>query len=494
MSDNMADKLKRKLSGKNITAMILFGAIIMVFVFFGLPNRLSGGMGAAARVNESFISLMDFQTASEQMEQMYSQYMGGRSFDPEQRKGLKMQTMQKLIDEEITAQAARKSGILATDVEIRDLITKEIPAFQKDGHFQRENYDAYLQSQALTPGLFEAKIRKQLESFRLRKLFEASSRTLTLEADKQKSLQNYKINLLFAKFDDDQPDTSAISSDEAQKALASDDFKKKVEGEFGLKKSSLSQAEQVHAQHILITFKSGDLASEKAALTKIQALKQRVATEDFGKVATAASEDPGSKAKKGDLGFFSRNSMVKEFEEAAFSLPVGKVSDVVKSPFGYHLIKVLEKKTPHEATMAEHQVSIAKQILAKERWQKKSQELEAQLSTKPGQIEADLKSMNAKWEETGFFALDAQSIPKIQGLEIEKVAGLTTSDPYLKTFVRAGSSRYIVKLKDTKVLESTDTLTASEADQRRRSDGIFTSWIQNFKKGSDIETNPVLFQ
>ncbi len=493
MSDNMADKLKRKLSGKNITAMILFGAIIMVFVFFGLPNRLSGGMGAAARVNESFISLMEFQTAAEQMEQMYSQYMGGRIFDPEQRKGLKMQAMQKLIDEELTAQAARRAGIRATDIEIRDLITKEIPAFQKDGQFQRENYNAYLQGQGMTPGGFESKVRKQLESFRLHRLFEASSRTLSLEAEKQKTLQNYKMNLLFVKFDDDQPPTQLVSNEEAQKALASEDFKKKVEGEYNLKKSQLSRPEQVHAQHILIAFKAGDEASEKAALAKIETLKQRASKEDFGTLASKNSDDPGSKLKKGDLGYFGRGAMVKEFEEVAFKLPAGQVSGVVKSPFGYHLIKVLDKKAAQEATLATHQLQLAKEILTKEKWQKKSQELETLLASQAGQVDSELKALGAKWEESGLFSLDAPTIPKIQGLEVEKVAGLSSKEPYLKTFVRSGSSRYVVKLKELKQ-DSGTTPPPPEQAQRRRAEGIFTAWIQNFKKGSDIETNTLIFQ
>ncbi len=497
MSDNMAEKLKRKLSGKNITAMILFGAIIMVFVFFGLPNRLSGGMGSAARVNESFISLMDFQMAAEekeqQMSQIYSQYMGGKSFDPEQRKKFKMEAMQELIDRELMAQAARKAGILATDTEIKDLITQQIPAFQKDGQFQRENYDAYLQSQGLTPGGFEAKIRKQLGTARLFRLFEASSRTLSLEADKKKTLQNYKMNLQFVKFDDDKPATQAVSTEEAQKALLADDFKKKIEGEFALKKTQLSQAEQVHAQHILIAFKAGDPASEKAALAKIEAIKVRTTKEDFGTLASQTSEDPGSKSKKGDLGYFGRNAMVKEFADIAFTLPPGHVSEVVKSPFGYHLIKVLEKKAAQEATLADYQLSLAKESLAKEKWQKKSQELEALLNSQPTQVESEIKNLNAKWEETGFFSLDAQVIPKISGLEIEKVAGLTTKDPYLKSFVRSGTSRYIVKLKELKQDHSATPLLA-DLSQRQRANGIFTSWLQTFKKGSDIETNSLIFQ
>ena len=66
---------------------------------------------------------------------------------------------------------------------------------------------------------------------------------------------------------------------------------------------------------------------------------------DFAEVAAAESEDPGSKARGGDLGTFGRGEMVPEFERAAFSAPVGRVVGPVRSPFGWHLIQVMERRT-----------------------------------------------------------------------------------------------------------------------------------------------------
>jgi parvulin-like peptidyl-prolyl isomerase len=75
--------------------------------------------------------------------------------------------------------------------------------------------------------------------------------------------------------------------------------------------------------------------------TVLRALKSG---EDFGKVAMQYSDDTGSKQQGGDLNFFERRMMVREFDEAAFNLSVGQVSDVVKTNFGYHIIKVTDKK------------------------------------------------------------------------------------------------------------------------------------------------------
>ncbi len=494
MSENMASKLKRKLSAKNVTAIILFGAIVLVFVFFGLPNQMTGGFGAAARVNESFITFTDFQQASEQMEQMYSQYMGGRSFDPQQRKLMQQQALERLIYDELTAQSARRAGIRATDIEIRNIITKEIPAFQKDGRFMREYYMGYLSSQGMSAGEFEARVRKQLESQRLRRLFEASSLTLGLESEKQRTLQNYKMNLQFAKLDEENADSINVSSSEVDAALAKPDFVKRVQTQFDLQKPQLSQQEQVRAQHILIMANAGDAAAEKKALAQIQDLKAKTAKEDFGKLAKAHSQDPGSKAKNGDLGFFGRGAMVKEFDQVAFSAPVGKVSEPVKTQFGYHLIKVTDKKPAKEAKFEDHRSQLARQILAREKVQKKAQELENVVAKNPADAEAEVRSLGLKWDETGFFNLAADSIPKIPGLDTEKITELTPKQPWMKSLVRAGSARYLIKLKEVKKDNSNPDANSLEMVQRRRTDGIFMSWLEDFRKRSDIETNEIIFR
>jgi peptidyl-prolyl cis-trans isomerase C len=105
------------------------------------------------------------------------------------------------------------------------------------------------------------------------------------------------------------------------------------------------QPEQVKASHILIQVPAdADEAKKAAALASIQSLKQRIDKgENFANLAMENSDCP-SKAKGGDLGFFSREQMVQPFSEAAFALQPGQVSDVVTTRFGYHLIRVTERK------------------------------------------------------------------------------------------------------------------------------------------------------
>ncbi|OAQ21721.1 peptidylprolyl isomerase [Thermosulfurimonas dismutans] len=105
--------------------------------------------------------------------------------------------------------------------------------------------------------------------------------------------------------------------------------------------------ERVKARHILIRVpeKAGPEA-QKAALKKAEDLRQKIlAGADFSEIARKYSEDPGTKDKGGDLGFFARGQMIPEFEEAVFKLKVGEISPPIKTRFGYHLVQV-EAKVP----------------------------------------------------------------------------------------------------------------------------------------------------
>lgn len=108
---------------------------------------------------------------------------------------------------------------------------------------------------------------------------------------------------------------------------------------FAAHRDEFGKAEQVRAQHILVTPKSGSAEDDRAALDKIRAIRERIlAGSDFSTEAAAHSDCPSGKSAGGSLGWFSRGMMVKEFDEAAFKMNVGELSDVVKTQFGYHVI------------------------------------------------------------------------------------------------------------------------------------------------------------
>jgi peptidyl-prolyl cis-trans isomerase C len=104
--------------------------------------------------------------------------------------------------------------------------------------------------------------------------------------------------------------------------------------------------ETVRVRHILIGFK-GDMTEDQIKELRQKAdkvLKKAKDGDDFAKLASEYTDDPGSKAKGGDLGYFPRGNMVPEFENAAFNLKPGDISDIIETPYGYHIIKVEDKK------------------------------------------------------------------------------------------------------------------------------------------------------
>ncbi len=107
----------------------------------------------------------------------------------------------------------------------------------------------------------------------------------------------------------------------------------------------MGQEQEVHARHILIRAAPGDEKASKAAEDKIKAIIVRLKNgEDFAKVAAEVTEDPSGKANGGDLGYFSKEQMVPEFSDVAFKLEKGQISEPVKTQFGWHVLKVEDKR------------------------------------------------------------------------------------------------------------------------------------------------------
>lgn len=153
-----------------------------------------------------------------------------------------------------------------------------------------------------------------------------------------------------------------IKQEVANKVTVSEDD---IKNYYSARKDEFKKPEMVKVRHIL--FKVDPSASEsdkKKAKEKAEDILKKIkAGEDFAKLATDVSDDMGSKAKGGDLGFFSRGKMVKLFEDAAFSLSPGDISGIVETQFGYHIIKVEEKKDASIESYEEAKEKISQKLL-----------------------------------------------------------------------------------------------------------------------------------
>lgn len=400
------------LGWKNWVAYVLFGAIIVVFALFGVtPSQFgdSAGGGVAAVVNESSISLAEYRTRVESVEQ--NARMRFDQFPEAQRRQLAAEMRRRALEElilgEVVYQAADRKGIIASDGEVRDAIL-QIEFLKENGRFMRDRYRAFLQNQNLTSEDFERTVRKQIVTQKLQELFVGSATPTREELRRNRILADQKVNLRFAELD--RTEMSKLVTEEEVRNFAAAQ-KAEVEKYYNDNKIEFSSPEKVKARHILVRLdKRGDAEAMKIAAD----LRKQATAKNFSDLAKKHSEDPGSKDKGGDLGEFERGRMTPEFEQAAFSLKAGEISDPIKTPFGYHVILVDQKVDAHTKPLEQVSNEIARKLALRA----KETELKAEL-TKLAQsgnrkdLEARLSRAGVKWQESGEFDLSTSSIPKL---------------------------------------------------------------------------------
>lgn len=499
-------KIRQNFSGRYtvraVVAIIVFGMIIAVFVLSDLSGRAGGkggnlGGGAAATVNGEIISLKQFQDQETRITNYYSQLFGGKIEGDFQRRQILNETMSQLVDNEVAFQATRNEKVYATDSDLRKAIL-EVPAFKKDGVFQSDLYKAVLSANRLTTGEFENSLRQQISLQKVRSLFESGSQPMQLEKDIEKELKSTQMEVLYAKLDVQTFNNAKIISDaDVLSALTKPEFKTKVQDYYTKNKSEFETPEKVKASHILIRANPQDPASMEKAKVKAEGILAQVPKADFGKLAAQHSDDPGSKSKNGDLGFFARGQMVKEFEDVAFNLKKGEVSGLVITQFGYHIIKVTDKSAA--STLPEHQafLDIGRKLLAEEKYTEVAKQLEKALAeNNTAQVDSILAQNKLAWVNSGFFDLGAEVVPQVNSAALFKASvGLNAKSPYAKNLVREGDSQYVLKLKETKtVAVAGQDSRQAELLSKQKSFSQYQQWVDFNKRKASIEMNNQLLK
>ena len=502
MFDTLKYNLKhnRKSVMKNATAWFLFGAIILVFVFWGMTprNQNVAQGGAAAQVNDTPISQAKYVETLDQMRRQprYDQLQG---MGDAGRQILQQQAIMQLVQSELIRQGTDHQHLWTTDAEVRDIIMT-IPAFQEDGKLKPELYRAYLENTRRTPAEFEDEIRLEQSYNRTMRLFSASMKPLAAETQKIKELAGKKANVEFVSVPTENLIDSASIKEADAKAFAADVANKgKIKDYFENHHADFSSAEKIKVRHILIRTKAGDTDSEKKALAKIEDIAKQAKTQDFGKLASQYSEDPGSKSKGGSLDYVTRGKMVPEFEDAAFALPVNEISKPVKTQYGYHLIQVQEKKAATDRKLEDVQQEIAAILIAKDRSKQAVEGLQASLKKDDeAAIRQFIAEHKLKWDETGTFSLESDNIPKIgPNDDILRVAfALTPAHPLADTLVRQGPTAFILRYKavvpNAKDKKEENSDLAAETLASRNGEDALRLWVADLRKHAQISTNAQL--
>jgi peptidyl-prolyl cis-trans isomerase D len=387
----MLDRMRRHKGWLRWSLLI----VVLAFIAFFIPSFLQPPGAAAptdaiATVNGRRVLAGTYQRAYQQQVMALRQAYGGQLDDQMlEQLGVGQRLMQQLIEEEAMLVEAGRLGLRASSEEVRQRIMA-FPAFQQDGRFVGEKqYRQFLQMQRppLRPAEFEEQIRRQIAGEKLQAMVTGWVHISDAEVEEEYRRRNEKVKLDLAIFTAEQfqrtispTDADLAAHFEANReqyrapekrrvrylSLDPQAFKARmsvtaseIQERYRASQAMFSTPEQVRASHILFKTEGKDEAEVRVQAERI--LKRAQAGEDFAALAKQYSEDT-SRDQGGDLDFFGRGQMVPEFEEAAWALQPGQITDLVKSDFGFHIIKLTDRRAAATRTLDEVRPQLEDQI------------------------------------------------------------------------------------------------------------------------------------
>jgi peptidyl-prolyl cis-trans isomerase D len=381
---------------KNVGSWIiklLLGGIVIVFIFWGVGPDQKNPNATVASVDGKPIGYMEFsRTYRNLMENVRRQFGDNVNEELIKALNLKEQAVNQLVDRRIILNAAAKMGFKVTDEELA-LSIRDIPAFQSGSGFSTQAYQQVLSRLGLTPEAFEI---SQREDLLIQKVNDFIARTVNVsdeEALAWYQWQNSMVDIKYLRLDPTRYTDIEVSEEELRTYFEANkdtyktapkitaryvvfrpsDYTSRVRVEDDEVKSYYEEnqaefysPETVEARHILIKVaKDADEKAVEAARLRAAKIYARVLKgEDFAELAKQLSEGP-SKAQGGYLGTFGRGRMVKPFEDIAFSLQTGEVSEPIRTDFGWHIIKVEKHNAAETLTLEASQDKIRGQLTDK---------------------------------------------------------------------------------------------------------------------------------
>ncbi len=371
---------------------IVLGGLLMI-VAASMVITLIPGWGTVGTRDDQVIAEIGKEVLTvRDVQQQMQQAMRNQSFPPEMAGFFAQQMVDELITTRAMLYQAHRMGLDISDVELARVL-RGFPQLFPGGQFDRAAYEALANQQNMTVPEFETKLREQILLSRLTNMVSQSVVVTPEDVAREYHRKNDKVKLEYIAFRPGEiakqvtvtpeevrrafeqsraaykiPEKRGLDlvvADESkvgQQVILSDDELRRI---YDANKDQYRIPERVHVRHILL--KTTDVPKEE--IPKIQAraedlLAQLKKGANFEELAKKNSQDPGSGAKGGDLGWIQRGQTVPQFESTAFSLKPGELSGVIKTDYGFHIVQVLEKQDAHLRTFEE-----VKDQLAKERKQ-----------------------------------------------------------------------------------------------------------------------------
>jgi peptidyl-prolyl cis-trans isomerase D len=433
----MLDRMRRHKNWLKWSLFIVVPAFILLYIpsFMNTPGMPLAGTDVVASVDGHEITVSRFRRAYNQQMQAYRNMYGGQMDERLLKQlGIDQRIVQQMIEEEAALAEANRLGVRASDEEVRERILA-LPVFQENGRFvgdARYRQVLMMQNPPMRPDEFEEQVRRSIVVEKLQAALTAWITVGDKEADAEFYRRNEKVKLAVVALTADKfasgvvvPDAEIASWFESHKENYRLPEKKKIKyavidtqalreraqiAEADLKQhyqdnvQQYSVPEQVRASHILLKTEGKDDAAVKKQMEEILA-KVKAPGADFAKIANQYTEEEVGKTRGGDLDFFGRGAMAKEFEEAAFALQPGQISPVVKTQFGYHVIKVTDRKAASQKSFEEVKGQIEDQMKW-ERAQAEAQRMADELAAvikKPADLDTTAKPRGLAVAESDFF-------------------------------------------------------------------------------------------
>ncbi len=410
----MLDRMRRHKGWLKWSLALVVVCFVLLYIPSFLSDRAQGASNSAvvASVDGNEITVAEFRRIYNQQMRAYRQSYGANVDERLLKQlGIDQRIVQQMVEDEAALIEAKRVGIQASDAEVRERILA-LPAFQENGQFigdERYRQLLRMQTPPMRPDEFEDEIRRGIIVEKLQAALTGWMTVSDAEVTQEFNRRNEKVKLAVVSFPADKFRASVTVSDadvakyfeehkdayrvpEKRKirfiAIDQEALRAKVnvtgqqiERYYNDNIQQYSTPEQIRASHILLkTEGKDDAAVKKEAEDLLAKIK---AGADFAELAKEKSEDEASAKKGGDLDYFSKGQMVPEFDKVAFSLAPGQISDVVKTQYGYHIIKVVDKKPAATKTLAEVRPQIEDQL----RWE----QAQAQAQKIADQVGSELK-------------------------------------------------------------------------------------------------------
>ena len=471
-----------------VTALFVVG-IGGVFVFFiGLGGPLqSGGADAVVAVGPHRIGITEFERERARREDQYREALGDRFDARSMRDSVDALTARDLVQRAVLALEAERLGLTVAKQEVeREILSA--PFFRDaSGRFDKESFDDWVSYNYGSERNFTQQQRRAALARKLLRALTNQARVSEGEARLAVTQRLERIRIAFVMLE---PEPAA--EDFLPEAPALEEFLATREADaralYDERADVYDVPEQTRARHILFRI------SADASEAQIAEVEQRAAEvlqrlrggADFAALAAETSEDPGSKANGGDLGFFRRGQMLEPFERVAFTLEPGTLSEPVRTDFGIHIIRVEERKTAQQRGFEEVREELATELLAEEAGRAAIEALAGELAAavRDGKsLEEAARAAGLTLERSGWLARRADGyVPTLGAAQELMAVAFTLEPPQSSDRIFAMSEKLaLVQLLERQEPEPGEIEAEVEAErlklaeQRRRD--LIDSWV-----------------